>query len=70
MSIQPIAHQNELEAEYPTKPLDRERIHKIIQLLDEWMADESGYDEDTWPELKKALNRERDNVSARRLFDE
>lgn len=70
MSIQPIAHQSELETEYSIKPSDRERMHKIIQLLDEWMADESGYDEETWPELKKALNRERDNVSARRLFDE
>jgi predicted DNA-binding antitoxin AbrB/MazE fold protein len=49
---------------------DEERIEKTIRLLDEWMADESGYDEETWPEIKAALNRERDNVSARRLFDE
>ncbi|MCP4348560.1 MAG: hypothetical protein GY795_24010 [Desulfobacterales bacterium] len=54
---------------YLIKPLDRKRIDKIIQLLDLWMADESGYDEDTWPIIEKALNQERDNVSARRLFD-
>ncbi|HAO19015.1 MAG TPA: hypothetical protein DCQ37_00025 [Desulfobacteraceae bacterium] len=59
---------------FPTQLLniteDEERIEKRIRLLDEWMADESGYDEETWPEIKTALNRERDNVSARRLFDE
>jgi len=41
---------------------------KVAQLLDEWMADESGYDEQTWPELKAAL--EQDRLSFRRLFDE
>ena len=39
-----------------------------IRLLDEWMADESGYDEETWPRLKAALDRDR--LSSRRLFDE
>jgi hypothetical protein len=27
--------------------------------LDDWMADESGYDETTWPELRAALERNR-----------
>ncbi|GEM_PF-3133315 len=49
---------------------DEEQIEKAICLLDEWMADDSGYDKETWIELKAALNRERDNVSARRLFDD
>ncbi|MGA9379138.1 MAG: hypothetical protein WBV73_10250 [Phormidium sp.] len=52
------------------KPLTPEQIEKVIQLLDEWMADESGYDEETLPELKVAIDRERDLISARRLFDE
>ena len=39
-----------------------------VQLLDEWMADETGYDEETWPELKAALERER--LSSRPLFDD
>jgi hypothetical protein len=52
------------------KPLTQEQIDKVIQLLDEWMADESGYDEETLPELQVAIDRQRDLISARRLFDE
>jgi hypothetical protein len=44
-----------------------ERIDAAIRLLDEWMADESGYDEETWPKLQAAL--EEDRLSSRRLFD-
>jgi hypothetical protein len=40
----------------------------VIRLLDEWMVDESGYDEETWPLLKKALNHERERIGARKLF--
>jgi hypothetical protein len=43
---------------------------KAIALFKSWLADESGYDEETWPKLKKALNRERDDVGARRLFSD
>ncbi len=39
-----------------------------IKLLDEWMADESGYDEETWPDLKVGLERAR--LSNRKLFDD
>jgi hypothetical protein len=42
---------------------------KVLALLKTWLEDESGYDEETWPELKKALDAERDRVGARRLFD-
>ncbi len=38
-----------------------------IRLLDEWMADESGYAEETWPELKEALDRDR--LGYRKLFE-
>ena len=34
----------------------------------EQRLDESGYDEETWPELKVALDRDR--LSKRKLFDE
>lgn len=37
-----------------------------MRLLDEWMADESGYDEEAWPELKEALDRDR--LGYRKLF--
>jgi hypothetical protein len=50
------------------EPLTAEQKDKAIAMLDEWMHDESGYDKAAWPELKKALNRERDLVGARRLF--
>ncbi|MFB2838835.1 hypothetical protein [Floridanema evergladense] len=52
------------------KPITPEQIDKVIQLFDEWMADESGYDEETLPELQVAIDPERDLISARRLFDE
>jgi hypothetical protein len=53
------------------EPVEREedstkRSEEAIQLLEEWLADESGYDEEAWPELKAAL--ERDRLSDRKLF--
>lgn len=50
--------------------LERERAEQLIAALDEWMADESGYDEATWPEIAEALDHERDQLGMRRLFDE
>ena len=41
---------------------------EVIALLDKWLLDQSGYDEETWPELKEALDRDR--LSSRKLFDE
>jgi hypothetical protein len=40
----------------------------LISLLCSWLADDSGYDEEAWPKLKKALERERGRVGARSLF--
>jgi hypothetical protein len=42
---------------------------RTIALLKEWLSDESGYDEQTWPQLKVGLDRERRRLGARRLFD-
>jgi hypothetical protein len=42
---------------------------ELIDLFRDWLSDESGYDKQTWPKLKNALNRERARVGARRLFD-
>src|SRR4051794_5249812 len=39
--------------------LPDEKDRKMIELFKEWLADESGYDEETWPILKKALVRNR-----------
>ncbi|MEA5513916.1 hypothetical protein VB654_07685, partial [Nodularia sp. UHCC 0506] len=32
-------------------------LEKVIGLVDEWMADESGYDEETYPQIEVALNQ-------------
>jgi hypothetical protein len=47
---------------------ESERVRKLLQLLDEWMADESGHDEEMWPKLKAVL--EQDRISSRPLFRE
>ena len=45
------------------------KTKKLISLLKTWLTDESGYDEEALPELKKALDIERKRIGARRLFD-
>ena len=49
----------------PKGPERRER-DGLIALLDSWMADESGYDEETWPALKRDLDRNR--LGYRKIF--
>jgi hypothetical protein len=44
------------------------KVAKAIALFKSWLADESGYDEEAWPKLKKALDLERKRAGARRLF--
>lgn len=36
---------------------DAMAAERFRKLLDEWMADDSGYDEEAWPELKEGLDR-------------
>ena len=55
-----------IDAIDPTTP----EAAKLFVLLKSWLADDSGYDEETLPQLKNALNDERDRVRARRLFDD
>jgi len=44
------------------------RAEKVKELFDVWLQDTSGYDEQAWPQIKKALN---DNHSkSHNLFDE
>jgi len=31
----------------------------VIRLLEQWLADESGYDERTWPIVKRAIEENR-----------
>lgn len=53
-----------IEALAPNTP----KAVAVVALLKTWLRDESGYDEETWPELKRALDEERAAVGARRLF--
>jgi len=55
------------QAHDSSRPRHQTRPEAVIALLDEWLQDESGYDEETWPELKEALDRDR--LSERKLFD-
>ena len=48
--------------------MQRERNQAAIELLREWMADESGYDETVWPVVKKSLEENR--LSYRERFDD
>jgi hypothetical protein len=55
----------------PPPPLDLDDIRKrnaaARHLLQEWLADASGYDEETWPLLQARLEAER-TAPARKLF--
>jgi hypothetical protein len=43
----------------PLPPAERmERNLKAAALLREWMADDSGYDEEVWPVLEQALKED------------
>lgn len=47
-----------------------ERIKALEELFAEWLADDTGYDAETLPQLKAALDETRKSVSARPLFDD
>ena len=53
------------EAHHPLESPSR-RYAEAIALLDEWLSDDSGYDEATWPSLKEEIDRSR--TSRRRRF--
>lgn len=44
----------------------RAKNEAAIRLLDRWLADDSGYDEDVWPRVKAALEENR--LSERKRF--
>lgn len=44
------------------------KTEAAIRLVEKWMADESGYDEEAWPIVKKAIEENR--LSARKRFNE
>ncbi|MCY7273417.1 MAG: hypothetical protein LH702_06650 [Phormidesmis sp. CAN_BIN44] len=52
--MQPIQQSDQTQRE-PLKPLTPQQIDQLMALLDEWSADESGYEEETWDDLKNAI---------------
>jgi hypothetical protein len=68
MNAQPKPFPESSSTHFDLRPLSSEAIEQVVQILDEWMVDDSGYDEETWTELKTSLNLERDQINARRLF--
>ncbi len=43
----------------------KERARKFKELMDKWMADESGHDESVWPALKESIEENRMSDRAR-----
>jgi hypothetical protein len=41
------------------EPHTPEQLEPLMRLLDEWIADESGYEESTWDDLARAIERRR-----------
>ncbi|UBF25663.1 hypothetical protein K9N68_29565 [Kovacikia minuta CCNUW1] len=66
--MQSIEYPEEPEQVSLLQPLTPEQISELMQILDEWIADESGYEEETWSKLVQSLNQQRKTVSARSLF--
>jgi len=60
---------HEAPPERPPRVIPPGDPEAALRLLQEWMADESGYDAETLPELKAALDRNRP-AGVRKLFDE
>ena len=57
------------ETATPVHEAQRRRNAAARQLLQKWLADDSGYDEETWPFLKQALEENRVSAgSFRKLF--
>lgn len=46
-------------------PGQREKNEAARRLLQEWMADESGYDEEMWPQIKQIIEDNRLSIRSR-----
>ena len=55
-------------AKAPHITMSEAQRQAAIQLIDQWLADDSGYDEQVWPILKETIEENR--LSYRKRFDE
>ena len=68
-----------LEQARQLQPDERERLITILdcdrryarldKLIEEWRSDASGYEDEVWPGLQAALDRTREELWMRKLFD-
>ncbi|MEH2460899.1 hypothetical protein [Nostoc sp.] len=56
------SRQNQLAQFSESEAKVDDTLEKVIGLVDEWMADESGYDEQTYPQIETSLNQNRMSV--------
>jgi hypothetical protein len=60
--------EDEYTASHEEEAARRAKNEAAIRLLDKWLADESGYDEDVWPRVKVAIEENR--LSERKRFSD
>ncbi len=54
--------QNQVAQFLESEAKEDDSLEQVIELVDEWMADESGYDEETYPQIQAALTQNRLSV--------
>ncbi|MEQ8172887.1 MAG: hypothetical protein ABRQ38_28650 [Candidatus Eremiobacterota bacterium] len=59
---------SEITIQLPDEVTQQGKNEAAIKLLQEWANDESGYDEKTWPVVKKAIEENR--LSIRKKFND
>ena len=68
MSKEPLTEGEIGSSGYLSSAPQRARNQSAISLLHEWLADESGYDEQAWPTAKRAIAE--NAISSRKRFDD
>jgi hypothetical protein len=68
MSKEPLTEAEREGSGYLSSTLQRARNQRAIDLLHEWLTDESGYDEQAWPAAKMAIAE--NALSSRKRFDD
>lgn len=68
MSREPITEERREGTAVLDATLQRARNQSAINLLNDWLADESGYDERVWPTARKAITE--NALSSRKRFDD
>ena len=68
MSKEPLTEAERESSGYLSSTIQRERNQPAINLLNKWLADESGYDEQVWPAAKRAIAE--NALSSRKRFDD